>query len=193
MNTFAFRRSIALNVLAAAVAVGIAGCSLPSKPTTKAAAIASKPISDGEILQVLQTVSEGEIKQAKVAVQGASSEGVRDVAQHIIKDHQAMNERVMSLSQATGIKLNDSPLDTGIRLQANEIAEDLAELSGQKFDCAYLQKQVEQHTLTIKTARSTLLPAADNAQVKELLNATLPILEQHEQHAQKSLTALGQC
>lgn len=180
-------------LLAVLSVAALAACSLPNKPATQAATLASKPISNGEILQIMETVNMGEIKQAELAVQRSTNPAVRDLAQMIIRDHTALSQRIMSVSQSTGTKLDGSPLATGLRLQATEIADDLTKLSGQKFDCTYLQKQAEQHALTVKTARDQLLPAASQPQVRDLVSGALPSLEQHGQHAQRVRTSIGSC
>lgn len=173
--------------------MGLAACSLPNKPVTTAATMASKPISDGEILQVLQTINEGEIKQAHVALQRSTNQQVRTTAQHIISDHNALNQQLVSIMPAVGAKPDESMLSRGLRMQTNAIAEDLTGMSGQKLDCTYLQKQVEQHALSINTIRNQLLPSAKDPHVKAILGKAIPALEQHQQMAQTRLSSIGSC
>lgn len=193
MKTSLRARSAGSALALMTISLALAGCSLPNKPATQAAAIASKPISGGEILQVLRTVNEGEIKQARVAMERSTNPAVRDAAQRIIKDHTDIEQRITSLSSSTGIKPDDSPLSSGIRMQANALAENLTKLSGTRLDCTYFEKQEEQHALTIKTVRSQLMPAADRAEIRNLLTATLPSLEHHQQMAKAARAKLSGC
>jgi putative membrane protein len=175
------------------VALGISACSLPNAPATKAAAVVSKPFSSGEILNVLQTINAGELKQAQLVFQRPTLAEVQKTASIIIKDHTASNQKIAALAKAENIKLDESPLSRGLQAQMNEIAENLTKASGDEFECMYLQKQVEQHALALDTVRKQLLPAAQHPQVKELLATAVPGLESHHQAAQKSLAGMPEC
>ena len=169
---------------AVALTLTASACSLPNAPVTKAAAAMSQPYSSGEILQVLHTVNNVEIKQAGVALQRSDHPMVQQVAKLIIQDHSVSNQRIESVAQTTNVKLDESLLSTGLRTQGNEIAENLANLSGQNFNCTYLQKQIEQHALVLRTVREQLLPSASQPQVQELLTIAVPKLEAHLKTAQ---------
>lgn len=183
------RRSLFLTGL---LALMLSACSLPNSTATKTAAKASGNFSDGEILQVLRTLNEGEIAQAQLAAQKSNNQELQDAAERIIQDHQQNNQRIDSMAQS-GIELEKSPLSRGLELQTEEIREELAELSGTEFECTYLEKQVEQHQLALETVRAELLPDAENAQVRRLLSSTAPALQHHLQEAQETLNNLTQC
>lgn len=180
-------------LLTVALATGISACSTPNAPATKAAATMSKPISDGEILQVLHTLNTGEIKQAQLAFQRPTLPEVQRTASMIIKDHTASNQRIASIAKESNIKLDESPLSRGLQLQMNQIADNLAKQSGSEFECTFLKKQVEQHALSLDTVRNQLMPAAKDTKVKELLTAAAPSLDSHRQAAQKSLASIPEC
>lgn len=63
-----FRPHLCTTVLAIIVSFGI-GRAAPGKARTETAAAASEPCSTGEILQVVGTVNNGEIAQAKLAIE----------------------------------------------------------------------------------------------------------------------------
>jgi putative membrane protein len=180
-------------VIAAALALATSACSLPNKPATSAAATMSKPFSSGEILQVLHTLNNGEIKQAGLVFQRPTLPPVQKTAQMIIKDHTASNQRITAIAKASGIKLEESPLSRGLQAQANSLTESLAKLSGDEFECTYLQKQVELHAIALDTVRSQLLPAAQDPQIRELLTTTAPGLEAHRQAAQQTHASMSEC
>lgn len=165
--------------IVATLVLTASACSLPNAPATKAAATMSKPYSSGEILHVLQTVNDAEIKQAGIVLQRSNTSSVKEVAQMIMQDHKRSNQRLESVAETAGVKLEGSVLNTGLRAQGNEIAENLTGLSGRELDCTYLQKQAEQHELVLKTVREQLLPGAEQPQVRELLTMSTPRLEAH--------------
>lgn len=170
------------------LALGITACSFPNKPMTTAAAEMSEPLTSGEILHVLHIINQGEIEQAELALQKSQDRQILQIAQMIMRDHTMSNQRISTLLQTTGTSLEESALSEGVQLQAREIRQELAELSGTQFNRTYLQKQVELHDVALDTVRSQLLPNANNLQVRQLLNQSLPKLEMHRREAQESLS-----
>jgi putative membrane protein len=179
-------------LIAAVLALASAGCSLPNEPVTQAAAEASEPMSSGEILHVLHTINEGEIAQAKLALQKSDDPAVQETARLIMQDHMASNERITSLADAAGIQMEESPLSRGVQAQAEEIRENLADLSGAEFNRSYLQNQVQLHELALDTVQSQLLPNAEDPQVRQLLSLAAPNLEQHLQEARQSYASVDE-
>jgi putative membrane protein len=177
-------------LLVGALSLGITACSLPNEPVTTAAAEASEPMSSGEILRVLRVINNGEIEQARLALRKSDNPRVQETAQRIIQDHTASNQRIASVANTTGARMEESPLSQGIQGQASEIREQLAELSGAEFDRAYLQNQVELHEVALDTVRSQLLPNAEDPQVRQLMAAAAPTLQQHLQEAEQSYASL---
>lgn len=180
-------------VLLLSLSLGLTACSLPNATVTKGAAAVSKPLSNGEILQVLQTLNSGELKQAELVFKRPTLAEVQKTAQLIVKDHTASNQRIAAITKDGGIKLEESPLSRGLQAQMNQITEGMTKLSDTEFECTYLKKQVEQHALALDTVRKQLLPAAENPQVKELLTTAAPALEAHRQAAQKSYDSISEC
>lgn len=179
-------------LVTAGMALGMVGCSLPNATVTDAAAEISDPFSSGEILQVLHVINNGEIQQAELALQQSFQPEVRDTAQVILRDHTNANERINSIAQP-GIELKDTTLSNGVQMQAEEIREELTELSGSEFDCTYLQKQVELHRIALDTVRNDLRPDAEDPQVQEILDDAEPGLEEHLQRAQEARQSLEGC
>lgn len=179
-------------LLIGALGVGAAACSMPNRPMTSAAAEASERMDSGEILQVLHTINDGEIKQAQLALQKSDDPQVQATARMIIKDHSISNQRITALTDTTGANLKPSPLNQDIQAQASKIEDELTELSGAEFDRTYLQKQVELHEVALDTVRTELLPSAQDPRVRRLLSETTPKLERHQQEAEESYASISQ-
>lgn len=179
-------------LLIGALGLGATACSMPNQPMTTAAAEASEPMGSGEILQVLHTINDGEIKQAQLALQKSDDPQVQSTARMIIEDHSASNERITALTDTTGANLKPSPLSQGIQKQASKIEDELTGLSGAEFDRTYLQKQVELHEVALDTVRTELLPNARDPRVRRLLSETTPKLERHQQEAEESYASISQ-
>jgi putative membrane protein len=66
----------------------------------------------------------------------------------------------------------------------------LRALNGQAFDRAFLQHEVDFHNAVIDAVTSTLLPAIQNAQVKDLVTKVAPAFVAHRDRAQSLLNEL---
>jgi putative membrane protein len=71
----------------------------------------------------------------------------------------------------------------GITGAAAEHAQDLSKLSGAAFDKAYAQNELACHVFVAGTLETTLIPSAQNSQVKSLLQNGLALFEQHRNEA----------
>ncbi len=148
--------------------------------------------TDGQILQVIRTLNNAEIDQAKHVMDESENPEVKVVAQAIINDHDASNEQINDLLDGA-LDLDDSPLNETLQEQTEETKDMLAKLEGAQLDCQYLQKQVEQHQTAIDTIKNDLTPDAQSAEVKQFLTASAPKLESHVQDAQDAIKGLNGC
>ena len=158
----------------------------------RAAVGGSQQLSDGQILQIVRTLNDGEIKQAEEAKDEGESEAVKQVAEMIITDHEMSNEQMDELLNGD-LNLDDSPMSDMLKDQAEETHELLQDLAGAQYDCAYLQAQVSQHQMAIDTAKSQLLPNAKAEGVKQFLTAMEPKLQHHLQMAQDAMGKMQGC
>lgn len=179
-------------LVASAFTILLSGCSFPNKTATTTAAMVSGTFSSGETLEVLRALNNGEIAQAELAKDKTDNDDVESVAEAIIDDHKAVNERVGELVDK-GIEPEKSPLSRGLAKQAQEIQEDLAPLAGAEFDCAYLNKQVAQHQLALETLRSQVQPDANDPKIEDLLEDVIATLEQHREDAAQARKDVRGC
>lgn len=173
------------NILAvSALAIGLAACGTPHTSTSDSEkTLNSGPLLAGEILNILHTVNNGEIKQAGQALQLSNDPYVLYLAQLLVQDHMALNQRIAAIAAANGSKMDESVLSRTSQTQAKDAMERLAKLSGKEFDCTFLQSQADQHAMTLNTIREQLLPSATTPEVKELLTSAAPRLEHHRKQA----------
>ena len=66
----------------------------------------------------------------------------------------------------------------------------MSSLRGAAFDQAYAQNEVAYHQLVNDSLRKTLIPSANNAELKALLSTGLKIFEGHQQHAEHLVQGL---
>src|SRR5690349_14745773 len=108
------------------------------------AAAADAP-TDPQIAHIAYTAGSLDIAAGKQAVAKSHSKAVREFAQQMIRDHQAVNAKALALVK----KLHVTPADneTSQTLTKNADAErgKLAKLSGAAFDRAYIDNEVAYH------------------------------------------------
>jgi predicted outer membrane protein len=148
--------------------------------------------TDGQILQIVRSLNDAEIKQAKFVMDESDNTELKVVAQSIINDHEDSNEKIDDLVEGD-LSLDDSPLNDTLSEQAEATFEMLDELEGSQLDCQYLQAQVEQHELVIDTAKNDLLPDAKSPAVQAFLTESAPKLEHHLMSAKDAMKGMSGC
>lgn len=189
MNTLSTSPRLRHSALAVVAALGLGACASqapePAKP-------AGQTFLNGEILHTLHTINNGEIKQAGQALQKSDNPYVLYLAQLIVQDHMALNQRIAGVAKVSNARLEQSILSRNFETRSNDALEGGARLTGRSFDCMFLQKQVEQHALTLKTMSEQLLPAATSPEIKELMALSAPRIDHHMKLAMDYQTGL-QC
>jgi putative membrane protein len=108
----------------------------------------------------------------------------------MVDDHTAVNNQALALVKKLNVKPEDNPTSQGLTKQANATRDKLANLTGAAFDKAYIENEVTYHK-TVNTALSdTLIPNAQNAELKALLESGLGVFQAHQKHAEQIASQL---
>jgi putative membrane protein len=100
------------------------------------------------------------------------------------QDHKAVNDKALALVKKLGVTPEDNDTSKALAKQAADKRAELAKLSGKTFDKAYIDNEVAYHKVVNGALESTLIPAASNPELKDLLKTGLKIFQGHEQHAE---------
>ena len=68
--------------------------------------------------------------------------------------------------------------------------EELSTLSGAAFDMAYAENEVAYHQTVNGALEKTLIPSAQNEELKSLLQTGLKLFTEHEKHAENLVSEL---
>lgn len=158
----------------------------------RAGAAPGAPLTDGQILQIVRTLNDGEIKQADEAIDEGESDEVKRLAEMIKTDHENSNEALDELLEGDR-NLEDSPMDDMLKASAEDTHERLQDLAGNQYDCAYIQAQIDQHTAALDMAKNQLTPNAQSADVGKFLTTKAASLEHHLQMSKDSLGKVQGC
>lgn len=140
-------------------------------------------LTDPQVAHVAHVANQIEIANAKLALDKSSNPWVRAFASAALNDYTAAD--AAALSSLTGANIN--PLDNAISEFINgvesERGQHLSQLSGAVFDQAYAKNEVAYYVFVTGALEMTLIPAAQNAQVKRLLQGELSLYEKQLQAA----------
>jgi putative membrane protein len=102
----------------------------------------------------------------------------------MIADHQSVIDKATALVTKLGVTPKDNSLTRTLNSNAAKTNKSLNAKSGKAFDKAYVMNEVAYHKAVISAVQKTLIPDAQNAELKSLLQSVLPVLKAHLHHAE---------
>ncbi|WP_313113669.1 DUF4142 domain-containing protein [Aequorivita sediminis] len=140
-------------------------------------------LNDAEIAKVAVVANQIDIDYAKLAIATSKDAAVREFANTMINDHQAIIDLAVELVRKLGVKPKDNPVSKSLVNQADETTKKLKSVKGKAFDEAYINNEVAYHKAVIDAVNTLLIPQSQNTELKALLKTAVPILETHYHHA----------
>ena len=144
--------------------------------------------SDPQIAHIAYTAGTLDIEAAQQALKISKNADVRAFAENMVKDHTAVNKMALDLCKKLGVTPADNDTSKSLVTAANAKRAELAKLSGAAFDKAYVANEVAYHKTVNGALETTLIPSAQNAELKALLQQGLKIFQGHQQHAEHLAT-----
>jgi putative membrane protein len=163
-----------------------------SAPTPAPAAPAAPQMGDAEIAHVAVTANTIDSEAGQQALSKASNAEVKQFAQTMINDHNGVNKEAAALAQRLGVTPADNTTSQQLKSDADRMKAELATKSGAEYDRAYIANEVVYHQAVLNALDQTLIPGAQNAELKALLEKVRPAVAAHLQMAQQLQTKLGQ-
>ena len=141
-------------------------------------------VNDAQIAHIAYTAGQIDIAAGKQALAKSRNKAVRAFAQEMVRDHAAVNVQALALVK----KLHVTPQanDTSAALSKGATAElkTLSRLRGAAFDRAYVRNEVAYHRTVNGALSGTLIPNAQNGELKSLLQTGLTLFTEHQKHAE---------
>lgn len=170
--------------------LSLAGCQAkepePATDTAAAPAEAAAPaLTDPEIAHIAVTANGIDSSIAELALTRAQSEEVRSFAQTMVADHGGVNAQAVALAQQLGVTPEGNDVSSQLQQGAEQARADLESASGAEFDRAYMQREVEYHQAVLDALDGALIPNAQNAELKALLEGVRPAFVAHLERARQ--------
>jgi putative membrane protein len=122
----------------------------------------------------------------------AQHKDVKAFAAQMVTDHRSINKQMEALAKKLKVKNEDSDTSQVIKAGAEENRTKLGALKGDEFDRAYIDHEIVYHQQVLDTLDNTLIPGAQNADLKALLEKIRPAFVDHLERAQKVQATLDQ-
>jgi len=159
--------------------------------TTGAAPAAAHSLGDPQIAHVAVTANSIDSATGAAAASKARNAQVRDFARQMVRDHGAVNKQAVALAQRLNVTPADNDVSRAMQQGAEEARTQLASRTGADFDRAYIQHEVEYHQAVLNALDGTLIPQAQNAELKALLQQVRPNVAAHLERARSIQGSLG--
>jgi putative membrane protein len=131
-----------------------------------------------------------DVEAGKQALEKSKNKDVRAFAQQMIGDHTAVNDQALALVKKLNVTPEDNATSQSLTNQAKATREKLAGLTGAAFDKAYVDNEVAYHKTVNGALSDTLIPDAQNTELKSLLESGLKVFQSHLDHAEHLATQL---
>src|SRR5262245_57045877 len=144
---------------------------------------AAKP-TDPQIAHIAYTAGVLDVEAAKQALDKSKNDDVRAFAQQMVGDHTAVNNQALALVKKLNVTPEDNATSKSLTSQAQAERTKLAGLSGAAFDKAYVDNEVAYHKTVNAALKDTLIPDAQNPELKTLVQSGLALFQAHLEHAE---------
>lgn len=195
-------RRLAFSMLA--VAILVSGCRLfrpvdpnaPASPQPVAADDRAAPqrvptqrgpqrLSDANIAAMVLALNHTDISYARLAPARAERDDIKRFAERMLTDHTGVNKLVTDLLAKLDLVPDDNVLSLDMRDESAEKRDIMRELAGYAFDSTYIENEVTYHRKFLTQLDNMMIPAARNAELRNLLTAVRPAVAGHLAHAEQ--------
>lgn len=148
--------------------------------------------TDPQIAAIVVTANQVDIDAGKLAKSASNNKEVQEFAQRMIGEHTGVNQAATELVTKLHVTPEKNPTSESLQKGGDENLANLKKLKGAAFDKAYVDHEVAYHEAVLKAMDDTLIPSAQNAELKGLLVKVRPAFVAHLEHAKKLQGTLGQ-
>ena len=146
-------------------------------------------LDDPTIVAIFDAANTWDIETGALAEKKGTTKEVRDFGAMLVHDHTMVRQQGRDLAKKLGVHPTP-PKDFALAKDHEAALKTLHEAKGKDFDRAFLQNEVNFHKAVIDAVSTTLLPATQNKELKDLETRVAPAFQAHMIAAQQKLDAL---
>ncbi len=148
----------------------------------KVAASAAGP-TDPQIAAIVVAANSVDIDAGKFAETKALGTEVKKFAKQMVTDHTSVNKSAVDLVTKLKVTPEENETSRSLKEGGEKNMAKLKGLTGKDFDKAYVDNEVVYHQAVLDAVDKTLIPSAQNAELKALLVKVRPAFLAHLEHA----------
>jgi putative membrane protein len=168
----------------------LVGAAVASLALIAGSALAQSP-NDAQIASIVVTANQVDIDAGKLAESKGSNAQVKAFGKQMVTDHSGVNKQAVALVTKLKVTPEDNATSKSLKSAGDENVAKLKKLSGPAFDKAYIDHEVAYHEQVLEAIDKTLIPSAQNAELKNLLVSVRPAFVAHLDHAKMLQASLG--
>jgi len=162
----------------------------PMAPADTAKPAAAAP-NDAQIAHIAVTANSIDSAAGVMAKKNGSAKSVKDFAQTMINDHSSVNKQAVALATKLKVTPEDNDVSKSLKSSADASTSKLQGKTGADFDKGYIDNEVTYHQTVLDALDKTLIPNAQNADLKALLEKVRPTVAAHLARAKDIQTSLN--
>ena len=151
----------------------------------------AQAVNDAQIAAIVVTANQVDIDAGKLAAARSTNADVKKFAQQMVTDHTGVNKQATELVTKLKVTPEDNATSQSLRSGGEKNVGSLKALSGAAFDKAYIEHEVVYHEQVLQAIDKTLIPGANNAELKALLVKVRPAFVAHLEHAKHVQASLA--
>ena len=167
-----------------------AAASTAATATPEPAAPAAPAVNDAQIAAIVVAANQVDIDAGKLAESKATNARVKSFARQMVTDHAGVNKAATALVTKLGVTPEENETSRSLTAGGEQNRSSLQGKSGAEFDKAYIENEVTYHQAVLDALDKTLIPNAQNADLKNMLVTTRPAFEAHLKMAQEVRAAV---
>jgi putative membrane protein len=173
-----------------AVFAAVAITAISASQAAAQAKPAAPKLDDATIVAIFDNANTWDIETGGLGAKKGTTKEIRDFGAQLQRDHTTVRQQGRDLAKKLGVKVPALPKDFQMKKDHEAAMKNLEGLSGKAFDRAFLQHEVDYHKAVIDAVNTTLMPALQNQEVKDLVTKVAPAFKAHEDKAQDLLNKL---
>lgn len=161
----------------------------PVRPPTMHAQSPASKLDDPTIVAIFDAANTYDMETGALAVKKGHSSAIRDFGRMLVRDHRNVRAQGRELAKSLNV-IPTPPRDFALAKAHVAAMRSLRSARGKAFDQAFLHHEVDFHNAVIDAVSKTLLPAIQNARLKDLVTKVAPAFAAHRDRAQMLLDGL---
>lgn len=139
--------------------------------------------NDAQIAAIVVAANAVDIEAGRLAQSKTKNAEVKKFAQLMIADHGGVNKQAVELVTRLKVTPEENDISKSLKQSGADTLARLKALKGVEFDKAYVDNEVAYHQAVMNALDKTLIPSAQNAELKALLVKVRPAFVAHLDHA----------